>query len=76
MNSGTIDDHGTTSEQARTLLENLCETGFNADVEELAIALGRDADEVGDLLDGTEEIDEDLLMKIRGIAQARNLEIE
>lgn len=76
QNENMIDDQGTTPEEARLLLENLCETGFDDDTEKLAVALGRDEDEIISMLEGSEEIDEDLLMKIQGIAQERNLEIE
>lgn len=76
MNNDAKDDQGTTAEQARTMLENLCESGFDSDAGKLALVLGRDVDEINDLLSGTEEVDDDLLMKIRGIAQERNIEIE
>lgn len=76
MNKNVIDDQVTTTEEARLLLESLCETGFNSDTEEIAGALGRDEDEILSMLDGSEDIDEDLLMKIHGIAQERNLKIE
>ena len=75
-NKNVVDDQGTTSEEARELLENLCETGFNSDTVELAVALGRDEEEILSLLDGSEDIDEDLLMKIHGIIRERNLDIE
>ena len=76
MNENTIDDKETTQEQAHSLLKALCEKGFDGNIGQLAVALGRDTDEVSNFLDGNENIDEDLLMKIRGIAQARDLEIE
>lgn len=76
MNENNLDDKQTTQDQAHSLLIALCDEGFDGDAEKLAIALGRDGDEIHDLLGGAEEIDEDLLMKIRGIAQARDLEIE
>ena len=76
MSDNSIDDKQTTSEQAQSLLSALCEEGFGGNVEKLALALGRDIDEVNDFLSGDENIDEDLVMKIRGIAQARDLELE
>lgn len=76
MTGSMIDVQGTTPEEVRLLLENLCEAGFNSDTEELAVALGRDEDDIISMLDGSEDIDEDLLMKIHGIARERNLEIE
>lgn len=76
INNQAIDSEGTTRAQARKMLANLCENGFSGDVEKLAVALGRDEGEIKSFLDGAGEIDEDLLMKIRGIAQQRGLEIE
>lgn len=75
-NDNTIDSMNTTDEQAHELLNNLCENGFAGDAEELALALGRDEEEIDELLSGEGTIDEDLLMKIRGIAQERGIEIE
>lgn len=75
MNENAIDDKGTTQEQGLEMLHRLREDGFDGDIKELAAVLGRDEEEINDILDGSEEIDEDLLMKIRGIAQARDIEI-
>jgi hypothetical protein len=75
-NEQIIDSENTTQEQAQKLLSNLCEDGFSGNVEKLALALGRDKEEIQDILDGKAEIDEDLLMKIWGIAQQREVEIE
>lgn len=72
----TIDSEGTTQEEAQSLLSNLCENGFSGDVDLAALALGRESEEIQSMIDGEEEIDEDLLMKIRGIADERNIEIE
>jgi hypothetical protein len=71
-----IDSQGTSAEDAFELLDNLCENGFEGDVSKLALALGRDEDEINSFFDGEQNIDEDLLMKIRGIAQERGIEIE
>lgn len=75
-NNDAIDSMNTSPEEAHELLNNLCENGFAGDAEELALALGRDEEEIKDMLSGEEDIDEDLLMKIRGIAQERGIEIE
>ncbi len=76
MDTNTIDSKGTTSEAAEDLLANLLTDGFSDDVKSLALALGRDEDEIESMLDGAENIDEDLLMKIRGVARERGLKIE
>jgi hypothetical protein len=75
-NNDAIDSMETSPEEAKELLTNLCENGFAGDAEELAIALGRDKEEIHDLLSGEEDVDEDLLMKVRGIAQEREIEID
>lgn len=72
----TIDDLGTTQEEAQTLLQNLNEKGFDDEIELLAIALGRPTEEIIDYMNGDEIIDEDLVMKIRGIARQRDIDIE
>ena len=76
MNEDKIDDHGTTQDEALSMLHTLREDGFDGDIKELAAVLGRDEDEIVDILDGVENIDADLLMKIRGVAQARNIDFE
>ena len=70
-----VDDQGTTQEEARSLLENFCLNGFD-DIDEAALVLGRPSDELTDFINGDEVIDDDLVMKLRGIAQERGIEIE
>jgi hypothetical protein len=78
MNDKVIDDQGTTPDQARKILESLLTDGFEGDHEKLAVALGRNTEEIHDFfaLDSQIVIDEDLVMKMRGLAQAREIEIE
>ena len=71
----TVDDRGTTQEEAQKLLQNLNANGFDDEVELLAVALGRPSEEIVDFMNGDEIIDDDLVMKIRGIAMERNIEI-
>lgn len=70
-----VDDKGTTQEEAVELLENLSREGFDGDVNNLALALGRPVEEIEDFINGDETIDDDLVMKIRGIALQRGIEI-
>lgn len=70
-----VDSDGTTQEQAKSMLENLCEKGFSGDKQQIAVVLGRSAEEIENIFAGTEEIDDDLAMKIKGIAQERNIDI-
>lgn len=69
-----VDDKGTTQEEARSLLENFCLNGFD-DIEEAALVLGRPSEELTNFINGDEIIDDDLIMKVRGIAQEREIEI-
>ena len=71
-----VDDRGTSEAEGRTLLKQLRDAGFEGSDEKFAIALGRPAEEVAGLLNGTEPVDDDLVMKARGIAKERGIEIE
>jgi len=71
-----VDDKGTGQDKAVSILRNLRDHGFAASNEQLATALGRSADQVEGWLNGTEEIDDDVIMKARGIARERDVEIE
>jgi plasmid maintenance system antidote protein VapI len=65
----------TSPEESREMLEAFCENGFDGSIEAAALALGRDDNEIEELLTGESEVDDDLLMKIRGIAQQRHIDI-
>lgn len=71
-----VDDQGTTQEEARTLLTNFIREGFEDDLDQTALVMGRPRDEIEDFLNGDEAIDDDFVMKVRGIAQERGIEIE
>ena len=76
MHDQEVDDRGTDQEEAQTLLATLRDEGFDGDDEKLAVALGRSADQVESMIDGDETIDDDVVMKARGIALNRGIEIE
>ena len=61
---------------SREALRRFCEAGFNGHLENAALALGRPADMLQQMLNGEAEIDEDLDMKMRGIAKERDLPID
>lgn len=65
---------GSTNNQANTMLE-LRDKAFDANTEQLAIALGRPADEIERIVQGTETMDEDLEMKIRELAEHRGVQL-
>ena len=71
-----VDDKGTDQNEAQSMLTNLRDAGFDSDNEKLAVALGRTADQVAAMISGAETIDDDVVMKARGIALNRGIEIE
>ncbi len=71
-----VDDRGTGQEAAAQLLRNLRDRAFEASNEKLALALGRPMEEVEAWNAGQEVIDDDVVMKARGIAMNRGVHIE
>ena len=71
-----VDDKGTDQEEARRMLIKLRDRGFDGDNEKLALALGRSIQQVQNWIEGAETIDDDVVMKARGIALNRGIEIE
>jgi len=71
-----VDDKGTDQEEARQILTALRDRGFDGDNERLAVALGRSIEQVENLINGSETIDDDVVMKARGIALNRGIEVE
>ncbi len=55
---------------------NLRDRAFDADNEKIALALGRPEEEVRAWYAGLEVIDDDVVMKARGIALHRGVNIE
>ena len=71
-----VDDKGTNQEEAQHMLEALRDQGFDSDNEKLAKALGRTIEQVDGMVKGAETIDDDVVMKARGIALHRGIKIE
>ena len=71
-----VDDKGTDQDEARRMLAALRDRGFEGDNEQFATALGRSIQQVQNWLEGTETIDDDVVMKARGIALHRGVEVE
>ena len=71
-----VDDKGTGQQEAQHMLEALRDRGFDSDNEKLAKALGRTIEQVDGMIKGAETIDDDVVMKARGIALNRGIEIE
>jgi hypothetical protein len=74
--TNAVDDQGTSEDEGRSLLKRLRDTGFEGSDEKLALALGRPEDEVQGWMSGGSPVDDDLVMKARGIAKERGIEIE
>ena len=71
-----VDDKGTDQTGAKEIIRNLCDRAFEADADKLALALGRSTEHVQAVLGGSEPADDDLVMKARGIAINRGVEVE
>ena len=76
VSGNAVDDQGTTESEGRALLKHLRDAGFEGSDEKLAIALGRPLDEVQGWMGAAEPVDDDVVMKARGIAKERGIEIE
>ena len=71
-----VDDRGTNQEEGRAILKRLRDNGFDSSDEKLAVALGRPIEEVQAWTGGAETVDDDVIMKARGIAKERGITIE
>ncbi len=71
-----LDDQGLDAAGGLALLQRLRDGGFDADDERFAVALGRPIEEVEAWMQGSEPPDDDIIMKARGIARERGIEIE
>ena len=71
-----VDDRGTNQETAQQMLAALRDQGFESDNEKFAKALGRTVEQVDGMIKGAETIDDDVVMKARGIALHRGITIE
>lgn len=71
-----VDDKGTDQQEAQAMIQTLRDQGFDGDNDKLAIALGRSAEQVEAMISGAETIDDDVVMKVRGIALNRGIELE
>jgi hypothetical protein len=75
VESNIVDDNGTDQSEARNILQAFRDNGFDGDEEKAGIVLGRPSSEIHDMLSGDLNIDDDLAMKIRGIAEERGIEL-
>lgn len=74
--AGKLDDQGTTASDAARMLQNMLKEGFEGDVKLLAIAMGRSQEEIEHALSGNADaFDDDMVMKMKGIAKERDIKI-
>ena len=71
-----VDDQGTSQDEAALIIRNLRDRGFESSNEKVAIALGRSPEEIQAFCSGLEVIDDDVIMKARGIAMHRSIRID
>ena len=71
-----VDDRGTNQAEGRAILRHLRDDGFEGSDEKLAVALGRPVEEVAAWTGGAEPVDDDVIMKARGIAKERGISVE
>lgn len=57
------------------LLKDYIAVGFRSDIDAAALSLGHQPEQLRSMLNGEVPIDEDLEMKMRGIALERNFKI-
>ena len=76
LGDNVVDDRGTSQDRASQILVNLRDRAFEASDERLALALGRPTEEVAAWQAGQELIDDDVIMKARGIAMHRGVSVE
>ncbi|HWS55995.1 MAG TPA: hypothetical protein VN228_17785 [Pyrinomonadaceae bacterium] len=74
--TNALDDRGTDTAGGLALLRRLRDGGFEADDLKFSVALGRPVEEVEAWMRGAEPPDDDIIMKARGIAKERGIEIE
>ena len=71
-----LDDRGTDTAGGLALLKRLRDSGFEGDDLKFSVVLGRPVEEVEAWMAGSEPPDDDIIMKARGIARERGIEIE
>jgi len=76
LGNNTVDDQVMDQAAARDMLDAFCKNGFGGDEQKAAVVLGRPVSELREMLDGQSGVDEDLEMKMRGIAKERGFRVE
>jgi len=71
-----LDDRGTDAAAGLEILRRLRDGGFDADNEKLAVALGRPVETVAAWMQGAAPPDDDIIIKARGLAVERGIEVD
>lgn len=71
-----VDDAGTGQSDARDMLRSFRDNGFDGDSDKTGLVLGRPAGEIDEMIDGDTDVDDDLAMKIKGIADERGITLD
>ena len=61
--------------QGESIIRQVRDEAFDSSDELLALGLGRPVEQVRAMAEGTEELDDDVVMKLRGIAEQRGVEL-
>jgi hypothetical protein len=76
MEQNAVDSQGTGQSEARDMMSQLMNERFGGGgVEHLALVMGRPEDEIQRFMSGEEPIDDDFVMKMRGIAKERGVDL-
>ena len=76
VESKIVDGQATDQSGAQAALRAFRDNGFGGDDQQAAKVLGRPASEIRDMVSGDLEIDDDLTMKVRGIADERGIDLK
>ena len=74
--SKAVDDRGTSPGEGREILARVRDEAFEGSEEKFAIALGRPLEELRGMISAGATIDDDVVMKARGIAKERGVEVD
>lgn len=76
MKEDAVDDQGTDQTAAREMMQQLMNERFGGGgIEHLALVMGRPQDELQRFLSGEQPIDDDFVMKMRGVARERGVNL-
>lgn len=68
-------DTETADPDTRKMLQSFCDDGFDGSLSACAMVLGRTREELAAMLKEGAAIDQDLVIKLRGIAEERGIDI-